>query len=355
MKRFDCQLCGGKLRNGKCELCGWVNQSDSDYLLNKSSCDAKPLTHVHKENVFDSHKTSTVSKTGTGSGNRSRQGAQAQPTRQYRAKMANQKSTPYRSRDVKKKGKGLSVLAVLIAVLSLAPSLLKVTQETVSNYMGSSASQQAEDDLYSFATRELSDTGEKWSMDIRPGIYKVGVDIPEGLYDLEAVSGRGSFNLSDRENYIYYYQYLTDDPQDKDEFSGMNDIRLYKGADIQIFDGLTLKFTTETGQTDQLVSEPNPLTEEVLLPQGTEEYAGQGFAAGVYDLTVRDAWTYFKYEIPLEGKPEEFEYNSLFLDDSYAEDGVYTFKNVELPEGTRVYAEDADVEMVPSRRICPEE
>lgn len=355
MKKFECQLCGGKLHNGRCELCGWVNQSESHYLLNKSSCDAQPLTHVHKKKISDSNKTVTVSKNGISSGNRSRQTTQAHPPRRYGTKMANQKSTPYQPGKVKKKGKGLTVLAVLIALLSLAPSLLKVTQETINNFAGTSASQQAEDDLYSLVTRELSDTGEKWSMDIRPGIYKVGVDIPEGLYDLEAVSGRGSFNLSDQENYIYYYQYLTDDPQDKDEFSGMDDIRLYKDADIQIFDGLTLKFTTATGQTDQLVSEPNPLTEEVLLPKETEEYAGKDFAAGVYDLTVRDAWTYFKYEIPLEGETEEFEYNSLFLDESYAEDGVYTFKNVELPEGTRVYAEDADVEMVPSRRICPEE
>lgn len=350
MKRFDCQLCGGKLRNGKCELCGWVNQSESDYLLNKSSCDTKPLTHVHKETVFDSHKTSTVSKAGTSSGNKSRQGAQTHPTRQYQIPKAS-----FQPRNVKKKGKGLSVLAVLIAVISLAPSIVGVVQETVGNLVGSSGSQQVEDNLYSYATRELADTGEKWSMEISPGIYRVGVDIPEGLYDLEAVGGQGGFTLNDEENFIYYYEYLTVNPERDEEFSGIDGLRLYKNASVQVNDGLVLKFSTDTGQTDQLESAPNPLTEEVLLPRETEEVAGMEFAAGVYDLTVRDSWTSFVYEIPVEGEGQDLQYNSLFLDSSYTEDGVYTFRNVELPDGTRVCASDADVEMTPSRRICPEE
>lgn len=237
MKKFECQLCGGKLRNGRCELCGWVNQSESHYLLNKSSCDTKHLTHVHEENTYGAHKAEAGSKNKTSSESKKRIPYQAS-------------RMPYQPKSVKKKGKGLSVLAVLIALISLAPSIFKVTQETISNFSDSSVVHQAEDELYDLETRELSDTGEKWSMEIRPGIYKVGVDIPEGLYNLEAVSGGGTFYLDDEQDYIYYNEYLTDDPQGENEFSGIDDIRLYQGASVRISDGLTLRFSTETGQTD---------------------------------------------------------------------------------------------------------
>ncbi|MGN0510292.1 MAG: hypothetical protein ACI4GE_01935 [Lachnospiraceae bacterium] len=59
-----CQLCGGKIRNGRCSLCGWINQDKKEYLLNKSRCDDKPLTHVHQEENFGSfQKTEKKTKT----------------------------------------------------------------------------------------------------------------------------------------------------------------------------------------------------------------------------------------------------------------------------------------------------
>lgn len=59
-----CQLCGGKIRDGRCSLCGWINQNQKEYLLNKSSCDGKPLTHVHREETFgSSQKTEKKTKT----------------------------------------------------------------------------------------------------------------------------------------------------------------------------------------------------------------------------------------------------------------------------------------------------
>ena len=58
-----CQLCGGKICNGRCSLCGWINQDKKEYLLNKSSCDDKPLTHVHREQSFGSFPK-TEKKTG---------------------------------------------------------------------------------------------------------------------------------------------------------------------------------------------------------------------------------------------------------------------------------------------------
>ena len=59
-----CQLCGGKIRDGRCSLCGWISQDKKEYLLNKSSCDDKPLTHKHQEQNFGSFQN-TEKKTKT--------------------------------------------------------------------------------------------------------------------------------------------------------------------------------------------------------------------------------------------------------------------------------------------------
>lgn len=46
-----CTLCGGKLNAERiCVECGLNNTKyQSKYILNQSSCDSKPLTHVHEE------------------------------------------------------------------------------------------------------------------------------------------------------------------------------------------------------------------------------------------------------------------------------------------------------------------
>lgn len=48
-----CTLCGGKLNHENvCIECGLDNgKSDKNYKVNQSSCDRKPLTHVHEEAV----------------------------------------------------------------------------------------------------------------------------------------------------------------------------------------------------------------------------------------------------------------------------------------------------------------
>ena len=52
-----CTLCGGKLVNNKCTLCGLDNsKSDENYKLNIGSCDNQPLTHVHGEKRPEKNK-----------------------------------------------------------------------------------------------------------------------------------------------------------------------------------------------------------------------------------------------------------------------------------------------------------
>lgn len=55
-----CTLCGGKLNSEKiCTECGLNNTKyESKYILNQSSCDSRPLTHVHDEKESEQPKSS---------------------------------------------------------------------------------------------------------------------------------------------------------------------------------------------------------------------------------------------------------------------------------------------------------
>lgn len=60
-----CILCGGKLRDGICTECGMDNRkSDDRYkeVLNQSSCDKVPMTHVHTREEGTKNKGKTAVK-----------------------------------------------------------------------------------------------------------------------------------------------------------------------------------------------------------------------------------------------------------------------------------------------------
>lgn len=107
-----CQLCGGKIRDGRCSLCGWINQDQKEYLLNKSSCDDKPLTHVHREETFgSSQKTEKKTK------------AQKAPSAQKKSVSYNQGKTPKTSQKQKtyqKKKKMPVWLRVILIVIGIS-------------------------------------------------------------------------------------------------------------------------------------------------------------------------------------------------------------------------------------------
>lgn len=61
-----CTLCGGRVNaENICVECGLNNKKyEPKYILNRSSCDAEPLTHVHKED--DKERTMIINRYQTG-------------------------------------------------------------------------------------------------------------------------------------------------------------------------------------------------------------------------------------------------------------------------------------------------
>ncbi len=368
MKKFRCQLCGGKIRNGRCELCGWINQTDKGYLLNKSSCDDSSLTHVHKENTFGAWSLSSDKKKGTKKTAYSQTGGKNTCKKQSSSqKIYKKNASAYSYRNTgssqkKKKNKSsrfLGIIVILIIAVNILPHVLRVAVDEGMDRLGSSLTalvgqkeRYVKDDNYEYVTRELSEDGEEWRNELDAGQYVVGVDIPEGQYQLETIGGEGGIHVSDQENSIYFYEQFSLEPRD-DEICSLQDVRLYEGARVEIRDGLTLSFVSLNARTETMHSQENPLTESILLEAGGPYVAGESFDAGVYDVSITSGWGSFVYEVPVESE-DYYDYYSVFMDSDYSQDGKYVYHNVTLPKGTQVTVDGANVTLTPSSRIVSE-
>ena len=100
----------------------------------------------------------------------------------------------------------------------------------------------------------------------------------------------------------------------------------------------------------------NPLKDEVALTQRRKLTAGEDFPAGVYDFQAVSDWTTISYSIPLNTNYEDPELNYLNKSKWLARDAMNTvFRNVVLPEGSTVCADDGDARMIPSKLIESED
>lgn len=209
-------------------------------------------------------------------------------------------------------------------------------------------------DPYVSVTRELKEDGEELRLEFGPGRYVVGGHIPEGSYRIsgsEVCDNR--IDVKDEENKIDHFWDLQFDAKQGESGLYVEDVRLYKGAQVLISGSEKLVFYTQNGQPEEMESgEKNPLTKEVEFRE-QEMYAGEDFEPGVYDIVVKEgggsvgvtwAGAYENYYLSAAGK----EY--------------YTDRacNLELTEGTKVAQSDIDqmnarIVLVPSEKVFPKE
>ena len=215
MKKRRCYLCGGKLVNGRCTLCGLDNTKieRKNYRLNESSFDRKGIEAKH---LCESHngKPSGSHTNQSGGQNRQRQNGQNQQRQvswqngqnqqgqTFRQNGQNQQGQTSRQRGQnwtqtggKKKTAGkqkkgwistvIVLLMILISVGGPAVSYIKTVIETVINQFDDADSDNwwdgsdvdtsvDETDPYEFVTRELSDHGEVYDTELGYGEYVVG-------------------------------------------------------------------------------------------------------------------------------------------------------------------------------------
>lgn len=317
-----CSLCGGKLNHENvCIECGLDNgKSDKNYKVNQSSCDKKPLTHVHEE-------------------------------------AAGKKKGAGKQKKEKKTKKGKRKIAAIAVVTSVIFSLISAAGDMFGDIFGDvfyqienlfiseSGSDYEETetaDPYEYVETELPEEGEEMEYMLEPGEYVVGVHIPAGNYTAKTEDEFDAVRVDDYENQIYLYEY-----DGKGENSYMDDLRLYRGAHVMIDAENPVKLSTENAQLSDMYGIENPLTEEVRLNKTS--IAGEDFKEGIYDLE-RLKGTGFVKLIIYEDSGESYELRYLH----FAEDSRDGYKYLVLPKNAELaFEDDEDLELklTPSAQI----
>lgn len=320
-----CQLCGGKLIDNKCTLCGLDNsKSDANYKLNESSCESQPLTHVHTE----------------------------EPQKENKKKSKNKVKANTKSKSVKTTKKSSKKWgAVLVIIIFLFNTLQEIDFSDLflnieDMFSGIIDNEENYDiDWYEDVTRELSASGESYEVVLEPGTYIVGVHIPEGTYRAEEKDTFSGFYLDDNENRIFRGESFNDD----EKVEVIDDIRCYKGAKLEVRG--KIRFSSKNAQTADMEGTANSLTESVEVKNG--DIAGVDFPAGTYDIVMKEGDTSFAYIVPGTVRDDP--------DDDYEDvtervwintySGEFVKRNLYLPEGTNLHIEKGKVNLVPSEKI----
>lgn len=376
MKKRRCYLCGGKLVNGRCTLCGLDNTKieRKNYRLNESSFDGKGIEAKHLCESHNGKPSGGLNRQGQVSwqngqnqqGQTFRQNGQNQQGQTSRQRGQNWTQTGGKKKTAGKQKKGwistvIVLLMILISVGGPAVSYIKTVINQFDDadsdnwWDGSDVDTSVDEtDPYEFVTRELSDHGEVYDTELGYGEYVVGTDLPEGTYDVTLQSGYGSFQTQDPENSIYLYGYFSEDASEENgDITEKEDVRLYDGTHVMIGEDVILAFHTENGQTGQMQSEDNPLSVTYTLQPEKKYTVGKEIPAGVYDVSGTKDLAVMEYEIYL-GELYDEEYDSLnyqnysIMVEAGNENAIY--KNAVLTEGTEITVTGKMI-LTPSKKI----
>ena len=356
MFRKRCRLCGGKLVDQKCTLCGLDNsKSDAGYKVNVSHCDDKPLTHVHVEEEKERTKENAAQETYKEIEEETRE-AQTQD-------MEDSEELPemhpvFSEEKEKKNSKKGWIATIAVIVLALGLEGIGEIANLASEWFQGSTEEEVYETPepihydgyhYEYVTRELAETGDVFDEELQQGEYIVGVHIPEGTYRVTSVDGYTYLTLDDLENMIYIGE----------EFRGegveAENLRCYAGAKLKVDGEYPLHFYSENAQSDQMRSLENPLKESVEVKN--EEIAGVHFPAGTYDVVEEqnlNTGVELSYVVPGTIPEDEEGTDSqatglMWID---AAQKAFVYKNLYLPEGTKVFVENgSSVHLEPSDSI----
>ena len=331
-----CTLCGGNLdSNNICKECGLNNNlSEKNYKINHSSCDDKPLTHVHEE----------VEK------RRKWQQPKTEKKNKYQYK---KKSTAPENDKFKKEkwGRKIVFIIVLLSIIGYIVSILA----SIGSAIFSESESYEETNPYEILEEEAYERpadGNEASIELTSGKYIVGVHIPEGDYEAEVQDDFDVVKVQDHEHSIYLYEYAG-----KEEENYLDDLRLFNGACVEIIAEDTVTLTTEAA--GELEYEENPLTQSYELSENDRKTAGVDFEPGVYDFSAVRSGGRVEIEIYDDDVEEQDEpyIEGFNLGESLGEGMEY--KNVILPKGATIKMEDYSEEdsekftilLTPSERI----
>ncbi|GAA0255293.1 hypothetical protein GCM10008922_14220 [Faecalicatena contorta] len=374
MSRKSCYLCGGKLVEGRCQDCGLDNTRSErkTYRLNYSRTENRIKSRGEVKDTwdFDNRDEEVMKRAAKKSKDKPERkayqtndsGPSAQRTAhpdEYKYSYTKPVMRPRSGKSTaisKKQGKTFFVIIIIIFLfIAFIGDFSKDKFNDVETGSIQVTEEPGPSDPYEFVSRELSDTGEHFENVLEPGLYIGGIHVPEGRYDIYLEEGQGEACVDDYENSIYLWQFFGDEESNGD-LKEWNDVRIYEGAVLEVSGDVRLLIVTENGQTSDMKGMSNPLKDEVALTQRRKLTAGEDFPAGVYDFQAVSDWTTISYSIPLNTNYEDPELNYLNKSKWLARDAMNTvFRNVVLPEGSTVCADDGDARMIPSKLIESED
>lgn len=379
MAKIRCFLCGGRVSGGVCTECGMPQrQHAQNYNLNESSCDDKPLTHVHDEY--------TSSSSGHTYANREHR-------KEKRSSYAKKEQRKERGNPAAKLIAAVIVVVVILVAMSIivnvATSMIGIkgiiknltsfeTEEvSFPEYIQNAFDDshwEVDDSYYEIAMYELEETGDPGSTGLYAGYYVVGYDLPEGTYELEMLSGKGDISVDDSNNCIGIYQIL--DAEGQDGYATIGNLKLYNGAKVKLTGSAQVRLVTENAGPI-IPSIENPLKDnpDVVIPGGEMYLAGVDFPAGTYDFYLEGNYDYVDIftltddtAILEDGEEYSYEYesyidcffmkNPLFEESDWELDDYAPYvANVTIEEGTYVRISDPEnvLYLTPSELVVPEE
>jgi len=179
-------------------------------------------------------------------------------------------------------------------------------------------------DPYEFVKREIPADGDEFGIVLTQGEYVVGSHIPEGIYTACTMGEYASIMVEDYENEIWLSEWMDE------ENSQVEDVRLYKGAVLEVLGVSEVVLETDNAQMYTWTYSKNPLDGISAIIQVDEPaIAGEHFRAGVYDIEAKEGYGQLIITI-YDEDGSELQWKYLWLDAGSTMEGSY--KNLVLPE-----------------------
>ena len=287
MLKNECSICGGKIANGKCTDCGlkssgsgnqyqeingvWVRKGSRSKVASNhqpSPSVGQPPRNNQKPVERTSTYQKSVEQTSTYQKSVKQTNTYQKPVqtvgREYRAPQSTPVQPGNDRKNSRKKGSVMVTIGIILALFSGVRKLVtyyteqrntqlsaKIQEYDVDSDYNYSGTVQAFEDYYPNSAYEIPAEGESFSIVLGEGQYIVGTDIPEGVYRITGITGSGVLTWIDDSNGIEEYNQLDDA-----EWNGgymyfpvdTNDIRLYRGALLELSSGLTMTIDTQNAQ-----------------------------------------------------------------------------------------------------------
>lgn len=383
MLKKKCTLCGGDLVRGKCIECGLDNNRKrmrqvDDFAQSSSS------EHYKNDAFFEDLKQEQRDMEVEDVYVRQEQIDYSKPKRKPIIDIPNldrrMPHPPRRETNNKNKknesARGVKLVRTFIIIVilfnvlggifSLMASLAFNAIDAVEDVLGTSEEYEYVNEVdfsdVQESVSEFEETGQTYENILSAGYYRVGTNLPEGIYSIECIYS-GGLAIHNQENSSFSSEYLSDENIGE----CYEDIYLYEGTYITIDNDATLNFVSENANYEDMEYMDNPNTEEYQLSAGIH-VSGVDFEPGVYDFSMPEgSYDIIKIYASEEDAMDEdcYKYESMFMsnlelsDEDESKYQMSKLSNVTLPEGYVVVIEDDEtmeyLQLTPSPVIYNED